>query len=92
MPVAKNTWNKKHDDFVSNVLGIMWKKKEEKRQYSQYPDQDSNRGILKMQRRNAAVAIKCSVPNGLRNPSMRCGTTAGDSVVKQTSSSSLDFH
>ena len=46
------------------------KKKEEKKQYSQYPDQDLNRGPLKMQRRNAAVAVTYSVTNGLRNPSI----------------------
>jgi hypothetical protein len=46
---------------VSNVLEIM--QKEEKKQYSQHPDQDSNCGHLKIQRRNAAVEAKFSVPN-----------------------------
>jgi hypothetical protein len=43
---------------------MYWKscgrKKEEKKQYSQYPDQDSNLGPLKIQRRNAVIAVKFS--------------------------------
>jgi hypothetical protein len=29
MPVTKNTYHQKHDDFASNVLEIMWKEEEE---------------------------------------------------------------
>jgi hypothetical protein len=43
------------------------KKKEEKKQYSQYPDQDSNRGLHKMQRRNGAVAANIIGAIWLRN-------------------------